>query len=158
MIVTTRYLYENRSNILKPNSRVYVAGPMRGIKSFNYPKFEEATADLRARGYSVVSPAELDDETTYEWCLASPDGQHLDEIPSEDTWGDCLVRDIKIVIDKVDGVAVLPGWHKSTGARGETFFAYLCQKPIVYWPDLQAVPAVNLMSAWLGELRLREES
>ena len=126
--------------------------------SFNFPKFEEATADMRARGYSVVSPAELDDSKTYAWCVASPDGQHIGQTPNGDTWGDCLARDIKIVIDQVDGVAVLPGWNNSIGARGETFFAYLCAKPIVYWPSLQAVPALNLMQAWMGELREREES
>lgn len=40
--------------------RAYLAGPMSNIPQFNFPAFDDAAADLRARGWDIVSPAELD--------------------------------------------------------------------------------------------------
>ena len=39
---------------------VYVAGPMRGKKFFNFPAFDDAKEDLESQGFSVISPADLD--------------------------------------------------------------------------------------------------
>jgi hypothetical protein len=39
-------------------SRGYVAGPMTGIKDFNYPAFNAVAEDLRAQGYEVENPAD----------------------------------------------------------------------------------------------------
>lgn len=38
--------------------RVYVAGPMTGLKDFNYPAFNAAADALRALGYQVENPAD----------------------------------------------------------------------------------------------------
>jgi hypothetical protein len=38
--------------------RVYVAGPMTGIKDFNYPAFNAVAASLREAGYLIENPAE----------------------------------------------------------------------------------------------------
>ena len=42
--------------------RLYVAGPMRGIKDFNFPAFDEAATFLRNAGYEVCNPADRDRE------------------------------------------------------------------------------------------------
>ncbi len=39
----------------------YLAGPMTGIPQFNYPLFDSVSAELRASGYDITSPAEMDD-------------------------------------------------------------------------------------------------
>ena len=41
-------------------TRLYLAGPMRGYKDFNFPAFIEATKKLREAGYIVSCPAEMD--------------------------------------------------------------------------------------------------
>lgn len=104
--------------------RLYLAGGMSGIPQCNFPAFDAAAADLRARGYYIVSPAELDDQQTRDAAMASADGNHVD--PNR-TWGDFLSRDVKIVADDVHGVIFLPGWHKSKGAKLEAFVALLCK-------------------------------
>lgn len=137
---------------VNPNMTVYVAGPMTGIPSFNFPAFDAAAAELRQMGYTVVSPAEMDDEETRATAMASPDGSPGSGSSKGETWGDFLARDVKLVADQVDGIVVLPGWHKSRGARLETFVAFLCGKPIVYYGSLRSVSKKQLAKAWLGAL------
>jgi hypothetical protein len=69
--------------------------------------------------------------------MASPDGDPNSNLTGGLTWGDCLAMDVKLISDICGGVAVLPGWHQSRGARLETFVAFLCGKPVVYAASLQ---------------------
>lgn len=131
--------------------KVYLAGPMTGIPQFNFPVFDAAAADLRERGFEVVSPAELDDPETRAAALASPDGAPGSGMASDETWGDFLARDVKLIADGgVEAIVVLPGWEGSRGARLETFIANaLCGAPVYhYGRALQVVPAFELVDAW----------
>jgi hypothetical protein len=127
--------------------RVYVAGPMTHVPQFNFPAFDDAAADLRARGIDVTSPAELDDEEVRRAALASPDGAPGSGSPNGETWGDFLARDVKLIADDVDGIVVLDGWERSRGARLETFVARLSGKPILRYPTLQPVPDAEIDAA-----------
>jgi hypothetical protein len=109
--------------------RWYIAGPMTGIPQFNFPAFHKAAAHLRACGHEVISPAETDPGDTQKAALASTDGD-LSKLP--ETWGDMLSRDVKIVADKVDGIAFLHCWERSRGARLEAFTGLLCGKKFGY--------------------------
>lgn len=79
--------------------KLYVAGPMTGYKDFNFPAFAAAAADLRAAGYEVINPAELN---------AGNDGD----------WLACMRNDIAALVT-CDGVAALPFWTNSKGANIE---------------------------------------
>jgi len=85
--------------------RVYVSGPMTGLPNLNFPAFHKAAASLRASGYEVVNPAELDES----------DGVDL-------PWADYLRRDIRYLLDCTH-IALLPGWENSRGARLEKHIA-----------------------------------
>jgi hypothetical protein len=112
----------------------YLAGPMSGYPRFNIPAFDEASAKLRAAGYHIISPAELDDPVTREMAWNSPDGATLNDThPNGESWGDFLARDVKIVADKVTGIIVLPGWEESRGARLEMMVALLCGHELRYY-------------------------
>jgi len=113
-------------------TKLYLAGPMTGIPQFNYPAFIEAAEDLRAKGYDIVSPAELDDPETRKAAMAAPDGAVGTGSANGETWGDFLARDVKIVADEVDGIVFLPGWAFSRGARLEAFVAVLANKTNFY--------------------------
>jgi len=39
---------------------VFIAGPMRGYKDYNFPAFDRAERILRNMGYHPVSPAVMD--------------------------------------------------------------------------------------------------
>lgn len=79
--------------------RLYLAGPMTGIEALNFPLFHAEAARLRALGYEIVNPAELNPDPGMSWL-------------------DCMRVDIAELV-KCDGVALLPGWEQSRGARLE---------------------------------------
>lgn len=127
----------------------YLAGCMSGIPQFNFPAFYAATEALRAAGYGIVSPAELDDQEDKGLALKSATGAPGDH-PTK-TWGDFLARDVKIVADQVQGVIFLPNWQLSRGAKLEAFVALLCKhkfgvytagsNPLVTWIESEFVLA-----------------
>jgi hypothetical protein len=90
--------------------KVYISGPMSGYVDFNRPAFHAAAYRLRAKGYDVVNPAELD-ETHPMWEGA--------------THAEFLRRDIRLLVD-CDLIYLLPGWKHSKGATGEKYVADLC--------------------------------
>ncbi|SDR18753.1 protein of unknown function [Paraburkholderia fungorum] len=78
--------------------KLYLAGPMTGYPELNFPLFHSESARLRALGFEIVNPAELN---------AGSDGD----------WLACMRVDIAAMMtEECDGVALLPGWERSRGA------------------------------------------
>jgi hypothetical protein len=95
---------------------LYLSGPMSGLPDNNYPAFHAAANQLRGVGYTVISPAEKDQDLTAPWA------QHLR-------------RDIALMMAHCTAVATLPGWEHSKGAQLEVHIARELGWPV--WP-LQA--------------------
>ena len=113
--------------------KVYIAGPMSGLPSFNYPEFNRLAAELRLTvveprvHLEVVNPAEFPDRHL-DAILASPDGDPAMLAPLTGmTWGDYVARALKVIADEpgLDAIITLPGWDKSRGARIETFIGHV---------------------------------
>lgn len=81
--------------------KLYVAGPMTGYPDLNFPAFHAEAARLRALGFQIVNPAEINVDPSAGWL-------------------ECMRADIKQLVD-CDGIARLPGWEKSRGAMLEVF-------------------------------------
>jgi hypothetical protein len=47
--------------------RLYLAGPMTDLPELNFPAFHAEAARLRALGYTVINPAEINSDPTAEW-------------------------------------------------------------------------------------------
>lgn len=93
---------------------------MSGIPKFNIPAFDAAAAELRRRGFDVVSPAEVDGPISREVLLRSESGSH-DDLPQDESWSYYLSRDFRILADEgIELIVHLPGWEESRGARLET--------------------------------------
>ncbi len=120
------------------NERLYLAGPMSGYPQFNFPLFDRVTAVLRAKGYTIVSPSELDEGPSRDAAMASVDGNELNrngDTLAGETHGDFLARDVKLVADEVDAVVMLPGWEQSKGALLEAYVALTYDKRIYLWNE-----------------------
>lgn len=95
--------------------RIYLSGPMTGIEQSNFPEFHRWAAILRAQGFEVVSPAEIQEAGTWELCLR----EDLREL--------CTC----------DGIALMPGWENSRGANLELHVAHRLGMKVLQLPVAQ---------------------
>lgn len=99
---------------------LYISGPMTGLPDLNYPAFYQAAQSLQDIGYQVSNPAQY----------PTVEGE---------TWEDCLKRDL-VDMFRCSGVAVLPGWTRSRGARFEVRTARVLSMPVHtvgYWINVK---------------------
>lgn len=105
--------------------KIYLAGPMTGIPSFNFPAFDVAAARLRRQlGVFVFSPAE------HDRCVYGPE---LEDNPTGDpilakinhgfSLRKALLDDLTFICNEADGIALLPGWENSKGVTAELSLA-----------------------------------
>jgi hypothetical protein len=126
--------------------RYYLAGRMSGIPAFNFPAFYAAAADLRSRGYEIISPAELDDQEDKGVAMASKDG---DPGHASKPWSHFLARDVIIVSDQVDGIMFLSDdWYLSKGAKLEAFVALLTKKQFLQYNGPAFAPSA-VSASWV---------
>lgn len=84
--------------------RIYIAGPMTGLQDLNFPAFHAEAEKLRAQGFDVVNPAEINSDPTMAWV-------------------ECMRRDIPALCT-CDAIHLLPGWQNSKGASLERHIAW----------------------------------
>ena len=116
--------------------KVYIAGPMRGIKDLNFPAFDEARDKLADMGYIVFSPADLDRAA----------GVHHTAVESDLTakqLRDIISRDVAAVLN-ANIVVVLPGFEESTGTAAELSVARWAKKPIYLYEDFETFEIYSL--------------
>lgn len=152
-IITGQREDSMKTHSIDKSVRWYLAGPMTGIRGFNYHYFDTVTARLRADGYDVVSPAEMDSPEARRVCLASPDGS-IESMPPGSSWGKALARAMPSIVDECGGIILLPDWWKSKGARAEATLGLLCRKKFGVW-GLYTEAAVTISNHAVA-LRLRE--
>jgi hypothetical protein len=95
--------------------KLYIAGPMTGIKDNNFPEFFYTENHLLYCGYEVCNPAKI----------GAPGL----------TWREYMMLDIPELM-KCDGVCVLDDWFNSKGASLEVSIAKALDIPIQsldYW-------------------------
>lgn len=84
--------------------KLYIAGPMTGLPDFNYPAFFAAEEQLKAAGYETENPAR---------------NELSEDRPADEPMWLGFMRMSLVQISRVDGLALLPGWQNSSGAKLE---------------------------------------
>lgn len=97
---------------------VYTAGPMTGYPSFNFPAFFAADRRLTEQGWKVWNPAAKDAEAKVHEMEAYKTGDAVASIKEGFDFRAAFMWDCEKVIYS-NGIYLLKGWEKSTGARGE---------------------------------------
>lgn len=96
-------------------SQLYIAGPMTGYPGHNLESFDHASKILKSAGYDTVSPADM----------------HR-KFHTEDR-AEIASRDLNALLEG-QGIALLPGFEHSPGARMEFFTARFLGHPVVWGP------------------------
>lgn len=103
--------------------KVYIAGPMRGYKDFNFPAFDAAADLLHAMGHTVFNPAARDREAHGEDVNKSEMGDLDDVVGTGFSLRDALHADTSWICREADAVYMLMGWSDSKGANAERSLA-----------------------------------
>ena len=106
------------ATVPNPRTRVYLAGPMRGIPEFNFPAFTEAARELRDAGFEVFNPAERDQQNGFDPTGLTGNEDLNDGVHRFDL-RDALGADLDWITRNADVIALLPGWERSKGVRAE---------------------------------------
>jgi hypothetical protein len=117
--------------------KVYLAGPMRGYKDFNFPAFFAAAHKLRVEGHSVFNPAERDVEEFGADKLKSETGDEQELSKNLGLEGLSLTRkvflhDTHYICTQAEAIALMPGWEKSKGAIAEKALAEASGREVTY--------------------------
>lgn len=119
--------------------KLYVAGPMTGIEHNNFPAFEEAATRLRGCGYDVLAAHEV---ALPCGCRSSlnPCG------PAGHEYETFLRNDLMALLGHAEGIALLPGWEGSNGAKLEVEVGGRLAIPahsVRYWSIVRAARPVS---------------
>lgn len=90
--------------------RIYISGPMTGMKNLNREAFAAAENLLREQGEIPINPHDFPEQKSYE---------------------DYLLFDLEVLATSADAVALLPGWEQSPGAKKELQLALELELEII---------------------------
>ena len=101
--------------------RIFLSGKMSGLPFMGFPAFHEAATKLRAQGHEVYSPAERD-LRVFGSDFASTNYAG-DVSQAERDFGfsyrDAMADGLLWICEQAEGIAALPGWKTSRGAKAE---------------------------------------
>ena len=121
----------------------YLAGPMRGYEAFNFPAFHKEAAWLRAKGWTIFSPAERDEADPVlngDWGITEARG--LDYYMQFDL----------AAVAQTDAVILMKGWEESQGARLEAMVAVELSHPVFAIARVGLAQRKTLVSVPNGEV------
>jgi hypothetical protein len=134
----------SRPRAREERTALYVSGTISSDPSLSFEearaRFDRARDDLAAAGYDPVSPVDChptEEECGLapEECLATQRHQMPGQGQGKHSWECYLRADLRAML-LCGGVALLPNWHLSTGARLEFNTAVACGlpcKPVEEW-------------------------
>ncbi len=123
--------------------KIYLAGPMTGYDKFNFPAFDFWRDFLTEAGHSVFSPADNDRGLlgkAGDWLPTEEDQDgnwKVWKIEGAPSLRKMLGDDLSWIAANADGIAMMPGWEKSSGANAEWALAKALGLDIFYLYDAE---------------------
>ena len=122
------------ADVIRKRPKIYIAGPMRGLPDFNYPKFNHFAEAHRAVGWDVANPVEIGAD------YGTP--EQINDSPA--LLAAVMAAELH-ALETCDAVFLLDGWHKSVGAQKELAAAIsyglkIYIQPVVYIPLIRREP------------------
>jgi hypothetical protein len=120
--------------------KIYLSGPIAGIKDGNFPLFDHVAKRLQQQGHEVFNPADL----TRNSYGSLDNFLRRDFAEQRYVLKHWLAKELVWICLHAEIVYLLPDWQKSKGARAEYRTAAACHIPCQpvpneLLPDLQVV-------------------
>ena len=103
--------------------RVFLSGPMTGIKDYNFPMFNHVAEVLRKCGYEVVNPVDICKKYKKERVL------------SDKAVFAAMIAEQQESERTCNALVLLPGWENSKGVRLELKTAIEQNMSIIQWEE-----------------------
>lgn len=109
---------------MKRIPKVYIAGPMSGIKDHNKPAFDNAEDRLREDYIfkEIMNP--INTELSHR--------VQAGELMGEEAYRLCMALDLKFICEEATALYMLKGWENSKGAKAEHATAVCLGLDIIY--------------------------
>lgn len=117
----------------KRKKRIFLSGPMTGIKDFNFPLFNAVAEKVRGLGFEVVNPVDICKKFKKERVLA------------DKTVFEQMINEQQEAERTCDILMLLPGWENSKGVRLELKTALEMGLPII----LEGIGTTNKLKSLL---------
>ena len=105
--------------------KCYIAGPMRGYPSYNFPAFYAAEESVAELGFAPINPARIDVDKGFD--PSTPEDKLTPSMMAE-----FIERDVEAILKEADAIYMLKGWERSTGATAEHALAKWKGIEIIY--------------------------
>lgn len=94
---------------------------MRGYPEFNFPAFHAGAKFLRSLGHKVFNPAERDNDRHGTDIGKGNEHGSVEVATAQHGFSlrEALAADMKFICEEAEGIALLPGWERSSGAQAE---------------------------------------
>lgn len=112
--------------------RVYISGPMSGIKNYNAEAFDAVADEFRRNGVVVFNPADHDRLKFGEDILNNEAGDPKAAVSKGFNIRVALRDDLEWICSFADAIYMLRGWENSKGARAEHAVAVALGIKVVY--------------------------
>ena len=103
-------------------NKIYIAGPMSGIKDYNAGNFYAASDYFEGIGWEVFNPI------TSEASILTQAG----ELRGQQAYRECLFTDLEWICKHATHIYFLSGWEKSLGSKSEHATAVALGLKILY--------------------------
>lgn len=100
--------------------KLYISGPISGVEVTASATFASTAAILSKHGYATINP--FDVPAICPLGIGDSHGSDMEGLPNTHEF-ECWLRGDLAVMLYCDGLAMLPGWESSRGARLEHFVA-----------------------------------
>jgi hypothetical protein len=117
---------------------VYLAGPMTGLKDFNFETFAEKAHHFKEQGWEVINPADL------AYTLATVEGCGVAEL----TTREYAQEDLSHLVARATHMYMLNGWQYSKGAKAEHAVAEWLGITIMYQSEEDRTTAEHHDKEW----------
>lgn len=130
---------------LKARKKIYIAGPMRGIRLYNFPAFDDAAERLYNEGWDPINPADIDRDCQFD-PEALPECWNWDDLPESLNLNGIIRRDVDALLE-CKAVYVLQGYERSKGSRAEIALAEWLNLEVIYEAKEPEAPVAPIVLA-----------